>query len=236
MAYAGEGAKDSVNIYEKLQAVRVELAKQGIKKGRKNAYTGYNYYELADFLPQVQELCQKHKVAPIFMVSDDGTSAWLTLQDMEKQDASVKFSIPMSQAQLKGCHPVQNLGAALTYERRYLYMIAFELVEADVLEAQTGDPKQAVQQAAPKGQEARSFVVNTDADPKAELERLWAFVGWDVGGIEEYINSYAARNKRPANSLLYERILHEQVAYIKSEAEKGNPQYTAMTLDDGIPF
>ena len=236
MAHAGEGAEDPVNIYEKLQAVRVELAKQGIKKGRKNAYTGYNYYELADFLPQVQELCQKHKVAPIFMVSDDGTSAWLTLQDMEKQDASVKFSIPMSQAQLKGCHPVQNLGAALTYERRYLYMIAFELVEADVLEAQTGDPKQAVQQAAPKGQEARSFVVNTDADPKAELERLWAFVGWDVGGIEEYINSYAARNKRPANSLLYERILHEQVAYIKSEAEKGNPQYTAMILDDGIPF
>lgn len=236
MAHAGEGAEDPVNIYEKLQAVRVELAKQGIKKGRKNAYTGYNYYELADFLPQVQELCQKHKVAPIFMVSDDGTSAWLTLQDMEKQDASVKFSIPMSQAQLKGCHPVQNLGAALTYERRYLYMIAFELVEADVLEAQTGDPKQAVQQSAPKGQEARSFVVNTDADPKAELERLWALVGWDVGGIEEYINSYAARNKRPANSMLYERILHEQVAYIKSEAEKGNPQYTAMTLDDGIPF
>ena len=236
MAYAGEGAKDPVNIYEKIQAVRVELAKQGIKKGRKNAYTGYSYYELADFLPQVQELCQKHKIAPIFMVSDDGTSAWLTLQDMEKQDASVKFSIPMSQAQLKGCHPVQNLGAALTYERRYLYMIAFELVEADVLEAQTGNPKQAVQQAVPKGQAAQSFVVNTDADPKEELERLWAFVGWDVGGIEEYINSYAARNKRPVNSLLYERVLHEQIAYIKSEAEKGNPQYTAMTLDDGIPF
>ena len=225
MAHADEGAEDSVNIYEKLQAVRVELAKQGIKKGKKNTYAGYSYYELADFLPQIQELCQKHKVTPIFTVSSDGTSALLIIQDTEKQDASLEFSIPMSQAQLKACHPVQNLGAVLTYERRYLYMIAFELVEADVLEAQTGDPKQAVQQAAP-----------TDADPKAELERLWAFVGWDVGGIEEYINSYAARNKRPANSLLYERILHEQVAYIKSEAEKGNPQYTAMTLDDGIPF
>ena len=236
MAYADEGAEDSVNIYEKLQAVRVELAKQGIKKGKKNTYAGYSYYELADFLPQIQELCQKHKVTPIFTVSSDGTSALLIIQDTEKQDASLEFSIPMSQAQLKACHPVQNLGAVLTYERRYLYMIAFELVEADVLEATTGDPKQVVQQVAPKGQEARSFVVNTDADPKAELERLWAFVGWDVGGIEEYINSYAARNKRPANSLLYERILHEQVAYIKSEAEKGNPQYTAMTLDDGIPF
>ena len=223
-----------MNIYEKLQAVRVELAKQGIKKGKKNTYAGYSYYELADFLPQIQELCQKHKATPLFTVN--GTNATLSIHDMEKPDASISFAIPMSQAQLKACHPVQNLGAVLTYERRYLYMIAFELVEADILEATTSDPSQTVQQAAPKGQEARSFVVNTDADPKAELERLWAFVGWDVGGIEEYINSYAARNKRPVNSLLYERVLHEQIAYIKSEAEKGNPQYTAMTLDDGIPF
>ena len=236
MAYADKGAEDSVNIYEKLQAVRVELAKQGIKKGKKNTYAGYSYYELADFLPQIQELCQKHKVMPIFTVSNDGASALLFIQDMEKQDARLEFSIPMSQAQLKACHPVQNLGAVLTYERRYLYMIAFELVEADVLEATTGDPRQALQQATPEGQAAQTFVVNTDADPKAELERLWAFVGWDVGGIEEYISNYAARNKRPVNSLLYERVLHEQIAYIKSEAEKGNPQYTAMALDDGIPF
>ena len=40
MAYAGEGAEDPVNIYEKLQAVRVELAKQGIKKSGKNTYAG----------------------------------------------------------------------------------------------------------------------------------------------------------------------------------------------------
>lgn len=223
-----------MNIYEKLQAVRVELAKQGIKKGKKNTYAGYSYYELADFLPQIQELCQKHKVTPLFTV--DGQNATLSIHDMEKPDASISFAIPMSQAQLKACHPVQNLGAVLTYERRYLYMIAFELVEADILEATTSDPSQTVQQVAAKGQEARSFVVNTDADPKAELERLWAFVGWDVGGIEEYINSYAARNKRPVNSMLYERVLHEQIAYIKSEAKKGNPQYTTMTLDDGVPF
>jgi hypothetical protein len=225
-----------VNIYEKLQAVRVELAKQGIKKGKKNTYAGYSYYELADFLPQIQELCQKHKIAPLFTVSNDGTSALLFIQDMEKQDARLEFSIPMSQAQLKACHPVQNLGAVLTYERRYLYMIAFELVEADVLEATTGDPRQALQQVTPGGQPVQTFAVNTDADSKAELERLWAFVGWDVGGIEDYMNNYAERNKQPVNSLLYEKVLNEQVTYLKSEAEKGNPQYAGMTFDDGMPF
>jgi hypothetical protein len=44
----------------------------------------------------------------------------------------------MSSAELKGCHPVQNLGAVQTYLRRYLYTAAFELVEHDALDATTG--------------------------------------------------------------------------------------------------
>ncbi len=232
MAHAGEGAEDSVNIYEKLQAVRVELAQQGIRKGKKNKYSDYNYYELADFLPQVQELCQKHKIAPLFTVL--GSDAVLSIYDMEKPDAFISFGIPMSQAQLKACHPVQNLGAVLTYERRYLYMIAFEIVEADILEASTGAPKQELQQAAPV--QPKHFAVDPNAEAQAELARLWTFVGWNPSGIAEYISNYAARNNRPANSMLYERVLHEQIAYLKSEAEKGNPQYVAMTFDDGVPF
>ena len=50
------------------------------------------------------------------------------------------------------------------------------------------------------------------------------------------MNNYAERNKQPVNSLLYEKVLNEQVAYLKSEAEKGNPQYAGMTFDDGMPF
>ena len=46
----------------------------------------------------------------------------------------------MKDATLKGAHPIQNLGAVETYQRRYLYMTAFEIVEADVLDAtQCGD-------------------------------------------------------------------------------------------------
>ena len=40
----------------------------------------------------------------------------------------------MSEAQLKGCHPVQNLGAVETYIKRYLYQNCFEIVENDALD------------------------------------------------------------------------------------------------------
>jgi len=51
----------------------------------------------------------------------------------------------MADAHLKGCHPIQNLGAVETYSRRYLYVTALEIVEHDALDATTGQdtPKSA---------------------------------------------------------------------------------------------
>jgi hypothetical protein len=43
----------------------------------------------------------------------------------------------MSEANLKGCHPVQNLGAVQTYLRRYLYMAALEIVEQEIFDSKT---------------------------------------------------------------------------------------------------
>jgi hypothetical protein len=48
----------------------------------------------------------------------------------------------MSSASLKGCHDVQNLGAVQTYQRRYLWQSALEIVEHDALDATTGQEKQ----------------------------------------------------------------------------------------------
>jgi len=47
----------------------------------------------------------------------------------------------MGSAALKGCHEVQNIGAVETYQRRYLWVTAMEIVEHDVLDATTGDSK-----------------------------------------------------------------------------------------------
>lgn len=125
-----------MNIYEKLQCMRVELQNMNIKKSGYNKFAGYYYYELGDYLPAINSLMKNHKVTSI--VSFGSEKATLTLVNCEKTDETIVFESPMEQATLKGAHPIQNLGAVETYSRRYLYMTAFEIVESDVIDAAQG--------------------------------------------------------------------------------------------------
>ena len=120
-----------MNIYEKLQTMRVEFQGMNVKKTGKNTYAGYEYYELEDIIPAINNLLLKHKVTSIICYNGTAT---LTLVNIEKPEEIVRFESPMSTAALKGCHEVQNLGAVQTYLRRYLYTTAFEIVESDVLD------------------------------------------------------------------------------------------------------
>jgi hypothetical protein len=49
--------------------------------------------------------------------------------------SSIKFTCPMEQAILKGCMPVQNLGASITYITRYLLVMALAICEHDAVDA-----------------------------------------------------------------------------------------------------
>lgn len=125
-----------MNIYEKLQTMRVALQQLNIKKSGKNTYAGYEYFELGDFMPPINQLMKEHGVCGI--VSYGADTATLTLINTEKPEETIVFASPMAEAVLKGAHPIQNLGAVETYQRRYLYMTAFEIVEADALDATQG--------------------------------------------------------------------------------------------------
>ena len=125
-----------MNIFEKLQTCRVELQKLNLKKTGENKFSGYDYFELGDFLPEVNKLFLQHKLCGLVSFGTD--MAILEIVDTEKPNDKLTFTSPMSEASLKGCHPVQNLGAVETYQRRYLYMTALEIVEADPLDGPTG--------------------------------------------------------------------------------------------------
>jgi hypothetical protein len=58
----------------------------------------------------------------------------LTLTDID-DGTQIIITSPMSKAELKGAHPIQNLGAVETYQRRYLWMTAMEIVEHDALDS-----------------------------------------------------------------------------------------------------
>lgn len=125
-----------MNIYEKLQNCRVELQKMNLKKTGENKFAGFKYYELADFLPTVNELFLKHKLSSNFSIIDD--KAELAIVDLEN-DNRIVFTSPIADANIKGCTPVQSLGGVHTYLKRYLYINALEIVENDMFDSKVGD-------------------------------------------------------------------------------------------------
>lgn len=122
-----------MNIYKKLQNVRIDLQDADLKKSGKNTFAKYSYFELGDFLPMINIL---NKRAGLFtQVSFTQDSAKLTLINIDDVNETITFESPMSSAELKGAHAIQNLGAVETYQRRYLYMMAYEIVEHDSIDS-----------------------------------------------------------------------------------------------------
>lgn len=119
-------------VYEKLQKARIKLQHTELKKSGHNKFAGYKYFELGDFLPAIQSIFFELKLCPVVSFGTD--LATLRIIDTEN-GGCVTFTSPMAEAQLKGCHPIQNLGAVETYSRRYLYVTALEIVEHDAIDS-----------------------------------------------------------------------------------------------------
>ena len=124
-----------MTVYKKLQEARILLQNTKLTKSGKNKFAGYEYFELADFLPQIQVICKDLGLCGV--ISFNHEMAFLQITDVE-DGTSIMFTSPMSSAALKGCHDVQNLGAVQSYLRRYLWVNCFEICEHDALDATTG--------------------------------------------------------------------------------------------------
>lgn len=125
-----------MSIHSKLMKSRLKLQTADLKKSGHNKFAGYKYFELGDFLPTIQEICNEVGICGTVTFYTD--IAILTITDMDDATQFIEFKCPMSSAALKGCHDVQNLGAVQTYLRRYLWTNAFEIVEHDAIDASAG--------------------------------------------------------------------------------------------------
>lgn len=132
-----------MSIYSKLLHCRAELRKMDIKKSGYNTYSNFTYYELKDFIGPIMDLCLTYNL--FTEVTFDLDVAKLTVTNIDNTDEKIVFTSPMSSAKLTACHEIQNLGAVETYERRYLYMTAFEIVEPDILDGTSGKEKNTLQ-------------------------------------------------------------------------------------------
>lgn len=148
----GERKKDMPNeikvqktIFQKIQEdVRLPMSKMNLKKSGLNKHLNYNYYELADFLPQATELLSKAGLCPVFNISTDNNGIEVASLTVYDGMASVSFVIPT--ASVPNMQGVFELGSKNTYCKRYLYMNLLELTDADVAEEINDGSKQTVEE------------------------------------------------------------------------------------------
>ena len=119
-------------VHKKLMQARIMLQNAPLKKSGHNKFAGYYYFELGDFLPDVQQIF--NNIGLCGYISYDAEIASLTIVDLE-DNSTIVITSPMVEANLKGAHPIQNLGAVETYTRRYLWVTAMEIVEHDALDS-----------------------------------------------------------------------------------------------------
>jgi hypothetical protein len=130
-----EQSKANMGVYKKLADARRMMRSRTLKKSGHNKFAGYNYFELGDFLHPALEIFDE--LGLISIVSFTKEQAELCIVDIVG-GGEIVFTCPFGSAALKGCHEVQNIGACQTYNRRYLYTLALELLEHDALDSTTG--------------------------------------------------------------------------------------------------
>ncbi len=159
-----------------MQKAKEIILEANLKKSGKNKFAGYTYYELADLLPKIIQVCNELKL----FTKVDFNEAYATLEivNIEKPDEVIVYSSPMKELQLKGANAIQALGGVQTYQRRYLYMAAFDIIENDMFDA-------TVHHEEPKKQPKAD-------NPKATPETL--------AKVNEVINQYAIEKNKDAEA------------------------------------
>ena len=175
-----------MNIYEKLQISRIKLQELKLKKSGLNKFANFSYYELADFLPQINKIFGEMKLFSKFDLLTE--KATLTIIDIEKEESIIVFESDKIEAVLKGTTSIQGLGATHTYLKRYLYLNALEIVENDFVDASIG--KETVKQVKPEAK--------TETKKEATIK-----------DIIDYIQKYEKKYKDEIDKYLADKALIE---------------------------
>ena len=183
-------------VHKKLMQARIKLHALKIEKSGRNEFAKYNYMELADFLIPMQQILFELGLCGV--VSFTADMATLTITDAE-DGSQIVVTSPMGSAALKGCHEVQQIGAVETYQRRYLWVAAMEIVEHDAIDGtellETSPRQSKTKPDAPKATEdmslkGRAQRIKTGIScgdavgaslamsgwPEAELNGVWALL------------------------------------------------------------
>jgi hypothetical protein len=131
-----------------------------VKKTGKNKFAGYEYFELGDFIPTLHRMFDG--VGLIGVVNFSKEEGTLTIINTDAPDERIVFNSPMVFASNPKGQAIQDLGSTHTYMRRYLWLMAIEVVENDSVDASAPAVN------APKAEVKVEPKVEEKVEPKAE--------------------------------------------------------------------
>ena len=122
-----------LNIWQKLLLVRDEFAQAEVKMTGKNMQLSSKFYELKDIVPVARPIFAKYRL--LAHTTMPSGKAVMTIVDVDSPDNKLIFELDVQSYEgNKAVTPPQAYGAVVTYYRRYLYMVALDVVEADYLD------------------------------------------------------------------------------------------------------
>jgi hypothetical protein len=164
MATATKTTKEPMNVYQKLIEARSQFLNDGVEKSGKNMNVGFKYFELTDIVPSVTKIFKELGLIAIDKFTNE--TACMTIVNCDAPEETIEFEAPFNQiapivsnAGKQVTNEMQALGSSITYMRRYLYMIAMDIVENDEIEPQiTNDTPAEAPKKAPATPEQRQEV------------------------------------------------------------------------------
>ena len=130
-----------LNVYGKLSEARERFLNAGIKKTGVNRYAEFKYFTLDDIIPAKQKIFKELGLADI--ITFEAEEAILCLYDVDNPTEFIIFKSQLDEDESLIKNPIQKVGAIQTYVRRYLYMLALDIIESDGIEETTDKPDDA---------------------------------------------------------------------------------------------
>ena len=205
-----------MNIYSKLALARMEFLRAPVSKSGKNLYAKFVYFELEDIVPVATDIFAKIGLVLIESVTFEKVTA--TLVNIDNPEEFIVFETPAKDPKIEDgtkMSAIQGLGAYVTYQRRYLYMLVFDIVEADPVDGTIGKDEP---EKAPKS--------NKPATPEKREEAKKELIDEDGNATDVQIKSVKAGLKklREKDGEKYEAYVTETVKKIKAGLKKSEAE------------
>lgn len=191
-----------MNVYQKLLEARAKFLAMNVKKTGKNMHLSYMYYKLDDIVPVATPIFKELGLLPLITFTAD--EAKMVMTNVEAPEETIVFTSPMRDGEIKGQLPIQALGSVETYQRRYLYLAALDIVETDGIDEAAGAPEKT------SGETAAKPKPQIPATPQQRTEIKQELTSADGNATELQVKQLkAALKKLIAHDGKYEEMVDQ---------------------------